>query len=106
MSLRKMTIGRLILLMCINSADLFPQAPVRLTLNDAKTMALTNHPQVLVAQNVAAYSNEQVTISRAQYFPTVSADITGTQGNELARVGAGALSATRLFNRFGQGVIF
>jgi outer membrane protein len=33
-------------------------------------------------------------------------DVTGTQGNSLARVGAGALSATRLFNRFGQGVIF
>ncbi len=96
----------LVLLIFISSTDLFPQTPVRLTLAEAKTMALTDHPQVLAAQNEAAYTNQQITISRAPYFPTFSADLTGTQGNEFARVGAGALSATRLFNRFGQGVIF
>src|SRR3989454_12467350 len=42
----------------------------------------------------------------APYFPTFSADLTGTQGNELARIGAGFLSASRLFNRFGQGMVF
>src|SRR5437773_3115348 len=107
MSLRNMAeVAALILLICINPGDLFPQAPVRLTLREAKTMALNNHPQILAAQNEAAYTNEQITVSRAPYFPTFSVDLTGTQGNELARVGAGALSATRLFNRFGQGVIF
>jgi len=87
-------------------ADLLAQAPVRLTLSDAKAMALSNHPQVLTAQNETAYTNQQVIVSRAPYFPTVDADITVSQGNSLARVGAGALSAPRLFNRFGQGVLF
>ena len=100
-------IARVILLICVNTTYLFPQAPLRLTLTDAKTMALNNHPQVLAAQNEAAYTNEEVAVSRAPYFPTLSADFTATQSsNSLARVGAGALSASRLFNRFGQGVVF
>src|SRR5881628_382070 len=96
----------IVLVVFAGSAGLFPQAPVRLRLSEAKTMALANHPQILAAQNEAAYTNEQITVSRAPYFPTFSVDLTGPQGNELARIGAGALSATRLFNRFGQGVIF
>src|SRR5947207_7161769 len=98
---------RLVLLICLNATYLFPQAPVRLTINDAKTMALGNHPQILAAQDEAGYTREEITISRAPYFPTLSADLTGSQSsNPLARVGAGALSASRLFNRFGQGVVF
>jgi outer membrane protein len=82
------------------------QAPVRLTLQDAKTMALQNHPQVLGAQNEAAYTDQQIIQARAPFYPTVDADLTGSQGNSLARIGAGALSASRLFNRFGQGLVF
>jgi outer membrane protein len=35
----------------------------------------------------------------------VAANITASQGNDLARLGAGDISASRLFNRFGQGVV-
>src|ERR1035438_2657856 len=45
-----------------------------------------------------------VVASRAAYYPQVSADLTGSQGNNYARIGAGAVSASRLFDRFGQGV--
>jgi outer membrane protein len=100
------TVSVFVLFIITATADLFAQGPLRLTLREAKALALDNHPQVLTAQNEAAYTNEQVIASRAPYYPTVDADITGTQGNSLARVGAGALSATRLFNRFGQGVVF
>src|SRR5689334_5683505 len=96
----------LVLLIFIYSKTSFPQAPVRLTLSEAKATALNNHPQVLAAQNEAAYTNEEITISRAPYFPTFSADLTGSQGTPSARIGAGALSASRVFNRFGQGVVF
>jgi len=106
MSLRfRITVG-LLAFFTTTTRNLPAQAPVKLTLIDAKTIALSNHPQVLMAQNEAAYASQQVTISRAPYFPTVEAAVTATQGNELARVGAGSLSASRLFNRFGQGVLF
>src|SRR5579884_1254370 len=78
--------------------------PVRLTLQQAETMALQNHPEVLAAQNVAAAMGQQVVEARAPYYPVVAADATGSGANIGARIGAGQLSTSRLFNRFGTGL--
>src|SRR5215469_3008642 len=77
----------------------------RLSLQEAQAMALQNHPQIAAAQNEVNYANQQITVERAAYYPNVNADVTGSQGNNGARIGAGDLSASRLFDRFGQGVI-
>jgi outer membrane protein len=89
--------------MCAPSAN--PQNPPRLTLQQAEAIALQNHPQVQAAQHEVNYSNQQIVENRAAYYPTVTGNLTGSQGNDLARIGAGDLSASRLFNRFGQGVV-
>ena len=81
------------------------QAPAKLTLHDAEALAIKNHPEILAAQNEASFAGQQVTEAMAAYYPAVEADLTGSQGNNLSRIGAGALSASRLFNRFGQGVV-
>src|SRR5262245_35978722 len=100
MPFRKTIMITRLLLLVTTTADIASgQTPVRLTLDEAKTLALNNHPQVLAVQNAAEYTNQQVVVARAPYFPTISADITSTGGNSQARIGAGALSATRLFNR-------
>src|ERR1700722_1518909 len=77
----------------------------KLTLQQAEALAIQNHPQVQAAQNEVNYSNQQIVVNRAAYYPNVTGDLTGSQGNNLARIGAGDLSASRLFNRFGQGVV-
>ena len=104
--MRKRTVAGILLFVGLSAELSMAQAPVRLTLQDAKTMALANHPQVLGAQNEASYSDQQIIVARAPYFPTIDADLTGSQGNSLARIGAGALAASRLFTRFGQGLVF
>jgi outer membrane protein len=81
------------------------QAPPKLTLQQAVDIAIKNHPQIQAAQNEVNFANQQVTINRAPYYPTVSGEITGSQGNDLSRIGAGELAASRLFNRFGQGAV-
>ena len=81
------------------------QNPPRLTLQQAEAIALQNHPQVQAAQHEVNYSNQQIVENRAAYYPNVTGDLTGSQGNSLARIGAGDLSASRLFTRFGQGVV-
>ncbi len=81
------------------------QNPPKLTLAQAEALAIQNHPQVQAAQNEVNYSNQQIVESRAAFYPDVTGDLTGSQGNNLARIGAGDLSASRLFNRFGQGVV-
>src|SRR5580658_653356 len=90
------------LLLC---AAIHAQSLPTLTLKDAEAMALQNHPQIQAAQHEAAYAGQQITITRSAYYPQVTGDLTGSQGNENSRIGAGDLSASRLFDRFGQGVV-
>lgn len=82
------------------------QPPPKLTLQEAKMMALQNHPQIQAAQNELGYVNQQVTIARSPYYPVVSGDVTGSQANHGSRIGAASLTDSRLFNRFGQGITF
>ena len=78
--------------------------PAKLTLRQAEDLALKNHPQVLAAQALSSAAGEQVREVRSAYYPTLNADLTGSQGNSGARIGAGALVASRLFDRAGQGI--
>ncbi len=97
------------ILTAISTQSTFGQAPAQslpnLTIQEAEAIAIRNHPQIQAAQNEVNFSNQQIVESRSAYYPTVTGDITGSQGNNLARIGAGDLSASRLFNRFGQGVV-
>ncbi len=77
----------------------------RLTLQEAEAIALRNHPQIQAAQNEINYANQQVTMDRSALYPTVSGDLTGTQANHLAQIGAGDISASRLYDRLGQGIV-
>ena len=63
--MRKGIIAGIALCIGLSSGTAISQAPVKLTLQDAKTMALANHPQVLGAQNEASYSDQQIIVARA-----------------------------------------
>jgi outer membrane protein len=76
-----------------------------LTLQQAEALAIKNHPQIQEAQNEVNFANQQIVENRAAYYPTISGDITASQGNDLSRIGAGDLSASRLFDREGDGVV-
>lgn len=81
-----------------------PQSPAVLTLKDAEALALKNHPQVLSSQYQALASNEVVREQLSAYYPTVFGSVTGSVADHEARIGAGFLTDSRLFNRFGQGI--
>lgn len=78
-------------------------APIRLTLQEAEAMSLKNHPQVLAGRDVTGAANQRITEARSAYYPDLNFDATGTQGNIGGRIGAGYLTASRVFNRFGVG---
>jgi outer membrane protein len=67
-------------------------------------MALQNHPQIQAAQNEAAFTSQQIVEARSAYFPTVTGEATGSQANYGARIGAGSITDSRLFDRFGAGL--
>ena len=79
--------------------------PPRLTLQEAEGIALRNHPQIQAAQNEINYANQQIVAGRAAYYPTITGDLTATQANHLAQIGAGDLSSSRLYDRVGQGIV-
>ncbi len=75
-----------------------------LTLAQAVAMAIQNHPQIAAAQNLEAAAGQRVTEARAPYYPSLNAEVTGSQANYLSRMGAGYLSTSQLFNREGEGL--
>src|SRR5579862_2641324 len=94
-----------LLVLSIGATRLLAQGGVtlHLTLQDAEAMALKNHPRVLAAQDVTSAANQRVTEARSAYYPTFQGDITGSQANPRARIGAGYLTTSSLFNRVGAG---
>lgn len=98
-------LATLLLLLSLGEARLQAQGgvTVHLTLQDAEAMALKNHPRVLAAQDVTSAANQRVTQARSAYYPTFQGDITGSQANPRARIGAGYLTTSSLFNRVGAG---
>jgi outer membrane protein len=78
--------------------------PPVLKLKDAEALALKNHPEIQYAQFIALASNEVVREQLSAYYPTVYGSITGSVADKDTRIGAGFLTDSRLFNRFGQGI--
>jgi len=75
-----------------------------LTLTEAESMALKNHPQVLASQANAARSGQLVTEARSAYYPAVNGVVTAAQATVNSRLGAGVINDPRLFNHFGAGL--
>jgi outer membrane protein len=89
------------------SGSLMGQTPqtVTLTLDQAIATAIRNHPQIAIAQNLASAAGQRVTETRSADYPFVSGAITGSQSNDPnARIGAGAINASRIFSRNGEGI--
>jgi outer membrane protein len=80
------------------------QAAQTLNLHDAEQLALQNHPQIQAAVNLAGLAQAQVTQARSAYYPLVYGSATGSYAENNTRIGAGALSSSRVFDRYGNGI--
>lgn len=80
------------------------EQPQTLSLADARTLALKNHPQVLAAQALSGRANQLTREARSAYYPALNGEITGAQANADSRLGAGVLNDPRLFTHFGSGL--
>jgi outer membrane protein len=75
-----------------------------LTLEQAEALALKNHPRIASAGLNAEAARKVVNESRSAYFPTVAANLTGTDALEGTVVAAGALTTSSLSTRFASGM--
>lgn len=83
------------------AATLAAQEP--LSLRDAETRALTNHPRVAAAQLNARATAATVTQARAPLYPIISVNTTGTLAERHSVIAAGVLQTSALNNRGAAG---
>jgi outer membrane protein len=91
----------------IASTALAQPAPTRaetLTLGQAVTIALANHPRVRSAQRVAGAEAVDVSAVRSTKLPSLSLSVTSVVAQEEGIVAAGALTTSSLANRLAAGL--
>jgi outer membrane protein len=87
-----------------NSAGASAQIPARLTIEDARRIALQNHPHIRAAQSAAAAANDVTTETRSAYYPNLYGSLTGVEADSGSRIAAGGLNNSIIFDRFAAGV--
>jgi outer membrane protein len=80
------------------------QTAPALTLQQAQDLALKNQPKLLASEAYAQHAGQLVREAKSAYYPSINGEITGSQANNGARIGAGFMTDSRLFNRFGYGL--
>lgn len=78
--------------------------PPSLNLQQARALALKNHPQILASQASYLRADQMTREARSANFPTLNGEVTGAQAETNSRIGAGILNDSRLFNHAGAGV--
>ena len=75
-----------------------------LTLDQARAVALKNHPQVLASEALSLRADQITREAQSAYYPALNGEVTGAQAVLNSRLGAGVLNDPRLFNHFGSGL--
>jgi outer membrane protein len=77
---------------------------LRLTLQDAETLALKNNPQISVYRLLSLASNQVTREQKAAYYPTIYGSLTAVGADQGARIAAGNLNSPRLLERAAGGL--
>lgn len=77
---------------------------MRLTRLQAEQLALKNNPRISVGRLLGMAQHQVYRESRSALLPTFNGAITAVDANEGSRIGAGSLTASRLFEHAGAGV--
>ncbi len=80
-----------------------PPTLQRVTLKEAETIALRNHPRLQAAQLSALAAGQQVTEARSAYFPMAAGAMTGAGALDESRLAAGAINNPIIYNRYADG---
>jgi outer membrane protein len=77
---------------------------MRLSRAQAEQLAIRNNPRISVGHLLALAQHQVYRETRAAELPTFNGNITAVDANEGSRIGAGALTASRLLEHAGAGV--
>lgn len=77
---------------------------MRLTLQQAETLALKNNPQMSVYRLLALASAQLTREERAAYYPNIDDNLTAVGANQGSRIAAGALNSPHLYEKAAGGL--
>ena len=77
---------------------------IRLTRTEAEQIALKNNPRISVGKLLALAQHQVYRETRAAELPNFNGAVTAVDANEGSRIGAGALTASRVLEHAGTGV--
>ena len=80
------------------------QAGQRLTLTEAQSIAIQNHPRIQVAAQLASAAAARVKEVQSTYYPQVNGAATGVYAENTSRIAAGFLNSPSVFDKFANGV--
>ena len=80
------------------------QGTQKLSLKQAETIAIQNHPEIQAATELAHAARAQVTEARSAYYPTVDGSLTGVDAENNSRITAGALNNPVIYERYANGI--
>ncbi|MGH9354861.1 MAG: TolC family protein, partial [Terriglobia bacterium] len=101
---QKLLLVFIIGILAVGCTRIEAQNPPTLSLQQAEQIALKHNPQVFAARYNALASEQRVREARSAYFPTAYGSITGAVADRETRIGAGVITAPRLFSHEGQGI--
>ena len=94
-----------LLLLSLLSVALVRAAGLSVTLEEARDIALRNHPNLASAQLAASVAEEQVKEARAGFFPVATGFVNGVEaGDRDTRIEAGGLNNPAIYDRVAEGV--
>lgn len=80
-------------------------AVMRLSRIEAEKLAIKNNPQISIGKLLALAQHQVYREIRSSELPTFNGNITAVDANEGSRIGAGSLTASRLLEHAGGGVV-
>ncbi len=80
------------------------QTGQRLTLTEAESIAIQNHPQIKAATQYALAATAQVKEVQSAYYPQVTGALTGADAQSDSRIAAGFLNSPTVYNKFSDGL--
>jgi outer membrane protein len=95
---------RLLAAMLLVALPAGAQPVATLSLRDAESRALQNHPDILAGQYAAQAGAELTREARSAYFPTVYGNVTGAEAQDGSRIAAGGLNNPIILDRVAAGV--
>lgn len=85
------------------SARASAQTVQTLSLQEAEQIAIQNHPHIQATTALAAAAEAQRREVRSVYYPNANGSLTGAEAVDSNRIGAGALNAPRVFDKYANG---